>query len=285
MTSPRSITDASAAVDEMVPPRERNFVGPADFKAVGREFLSHFVSVAKLQPHERVLDIGCGIGRMAVPLTQYLQPPGSYDGFDVVASGIEWCETKITPRYPHFRFKHVAIRNQHYTPDAEMRPRDFRFPYRSGEFDFVFLASVFTHMLPADMEHYLDEIVRVLKPSGRCLMTMFLLNAEAEGLMAGGQSHISFPHPLPDSPCRLCNATVPEQAVAYDEAFVRRLLHDHGFDQSPEVHYGSWTGRKQYVSYQDLLIARSPRRPSLARRFARWWTRTSRPTRRPAFLR
>lgn len=178
MATAHQVTDDSA-IDDMVPPQERNFVGPGDFKTVGREFLSHFLNVAKLQPDERVLDVGCGIGRMAIPLTQYLRPPGSYDGFDVVKAGIEWCRDKITPRYPHFRFRHVSIRNQHYTPDSGIRPTDFRFPYRSRTFDFVFLTSVFTHMLPPDMEHYLDEIVRVLKPTGRCLITMFLLNAES----------------------------------------------------------------------------------------------------------
>ena len=40
------------------------------------------------QPGERVLDIGCGIGRMARPLTPYLTPPGAYDGFDINADGI-----------------------------------------------------------------------------------------------------------------------------------------------------------------------------------------------------
>ena len=44
-----------------------------------------------------------------------------------------------------------------------------------GGRDVAFLTSVFTHMLPEDVEHYLDELARVLKPGGRTLITWFLL--------------------------------------------------------------------------------------------------------------
>ena len=54
------------------PPAELTFCGDGDYRAIGAEFLGHFVRLADLRPHERVLDIGCGIGRMAVPLTQFL---------------------------------------------------------------------------------------------------------------------------------------------------------------------------------------------------------------------
>ena len=67
------------------PPPDSIFVGDGDYRAIGAEFLGHFVRLGRLQPHERVFDIGCGIGRMAVPLTQYLDPErGSYDGVDPV---------------------------------------------------------------------------------------------------------------------------------------------------------------------------------------------------------
>ena len=38
-------------------------------------------------------------------------------------------------------------------------------------------------MLSADMENYLKQIARVLKPGGRCLITYFLLNPESAKLM------------------------------------------------------------------------------------------------------
>src|SRR5689334_20530593 len=80
-----------------VPPKERNFVGDGDYKAIGIEFLRHFVRLGGLRSTDRVLDIGCGIGRMALPLTLWLDPAkGTYEGVDVVADGIAWCEETIS---------------------------------------------------------------------------------------------------------------------------------------------------------------------------------------------
>jgi len=69
--------------DELIPPRTLHFVGGGDFRSVGNAFLGHFREIGKLGPNECVLDIGCGTGRMAVPLLGYLGERGSYIGFDV----------------------------------------------------------------------------------------------------------------------------------------------------------------------------------------------------------
>src|SRR5580692_8694154 len=96
-----------------VPPSERCFVGDGDFLAVGVEFLQWFVRVGGLTPEQRVLDLGCGIGRMALPLTQYLDG-GTYDGVDVAALGIDWCEANIAARYGNFRFQRLDLRHPLY---------------------------------------------------------------------------------------------------------------------------------------------------------------------------
>src|SRR5262245_53999141 len=188
--------DHQISTDELVPPEEINFVGTGGFQAVGQEFFHYFVELAGLQPDERVLDVGCGIGRMAIPLTRYLHPQGSYEGFDVVPLGIEWCRNKITPRYPQFHFQLADIHNEHYAPQGRTPARKYQFPYPADSFDFVFLTSVFTHLLPADLENYVYEIARVMKLNGRCLMTFFLLNAESLDLMQRKRGTLAFPHPL-----------------------------------------------------------------------------------------
>src|SRR3954471_21980999 len=108
----------SSVIDQLIPPDSLNFVGGGSFKAVGEEFKGHFVKLGGLRPEHRVLDIGCGIGRMAIPLTQYLSAKGSYEGFDPVKLGIDWCQEKITPLYPNFRFQTVDVFNSFYKQDA-----------------------------------------------------------------------------------------------------------------------------------------------------------------------
>lgn len=52
----------------LTPPKGRIFFGGGDFNRIGEEYFLYFVDLGGLQPDKRVLDVGCGIGRMAVPL-------------------------------------------------------------------------------------------------------------------------------------------------------------------------------------------------------------------------
>lgn len=144
--------DRPASRNDMIPPKSLSFVGKGDFEKIGREFRQHFIALAGLRPEHRVLDVGCGIGRMAIPLTEYLSPAGGYWGFDIVRKGIDWCSERITPKFPNFQFRHSDVYNQHYNPGGTVRACDYRFPFEDNFFDFVFLTSVFTHMVPADLE-------------------------------------------------------------------------------------------------------------------------------------
>jgi len=108
-----------------------------------------------LQPHHRVLDIGCGAGRLAVALQDYLRPPGEYVGVDVSATLIEEARRRVDR--PNFRF---------FVSEALPVP----LPDRSQ--DFIVLFSVFTHLYLEDVVSFLREIRRLLVPTGRCLATV-----------------------------------------------------------------------------------------------------------------
>ena len=98
---------------------------------------------------------------------------------------------------PNFDFTVVDIQNGAYNPTGKYKSSHFHFPYPDGSFDVVFLASLFTHMLPSDVKHYLHEIVRVLKPGGRSLITFFLLNEESSALIKEGKAFFNFEHEMP----------------------------------------------------------------------------------------
>lgn len=247
------IFDRLRSRNSMVPPKSMSFVGKGDFEKIGREFLTHFVNLAKLQPHESVLDVGCGIGRMAIPLTEYLKPQGGYWGFDIVRKGIDWCTDRIVPKFPHFHFQHSNVYNKHYNPEGTVRAADYVFPFEAGFFDFIFLTSVFTHMVPADLENYLKEIARVMKPGARCLITMFLLNEKSRQLILDGKSDLDFRHEIDGY--LTTKPSDPETAIAYDEQVIRALFAKYGLEIAEPVHWGSWCGRVEYLSYQDIVVA------------------------------
>jgi ubiquinone/menaquinone biosynthesis C-methylase UbiE len=234
-------------------PESRAYVGGVDdFLEVGNEFLGYFKSICNLKPDESLLDVGCGIGRMAIPLTTYMGGTARYEGFDIVKSGIYWCTENITPEHTNFQFHHSNILNKAYNPGGRLPAAEYRFPFEDGSFDFVFLTSVFTHMLPVDMEHYFREIARVLKEGGRCLITFFLLNPESLKLIESGKSTQAFTYGF--GLYKAVQKNNPEAAIAYEEAYIHECHKKNGLNIQA-VHYGSWCGRGEYLSYQDIIIA------------------------------
>lgn len=229
----------------------QTYVG-GDYRKVGEEFFRYFVELGKLKPDESVLDVGCGSGRMAVPLTNYLSGRGVYEGFDISTEAVDWCRENITASHPNFRFRVSDIYNAAYNPQGKYPASEYRFAYDDRAFDFVFLTSVFTHLLPRDMEHYFSEIARVLKPGGRCLITFFLLNEESTPLMEDNRGVLNFAHR--GKGYRTINKSRPEEAVAYDEKFVRNLFEKYGFRVGEPIYYGSWCGREHFLSLQDIAI-------------------------------
>ncbi len=225
----------------------------ADFRRDGAEFLKYFVELGGLQAHHRVLEIGCAIGRKAIPLSRYLDANGSYDGFDIVAVGIDWCRNNITPRYANFRFQQADVFNLLYNEAGRVRASAYRFPFDDASFDFAFATSVFTHMLPGELENYVGELARVLSPGSRCLASMLLLNDESERCIAAGKGALTLRHPVGVSRTEV--AAIPEAAVGYPEAVVREIFASKGLSLVEPIHFGSWCGREGGLSFQDLVIA------------------------------
>jgi SAM-dependent methyltransferase len=245
--------------DELVPPKSQIFTGSVDdFRASGARLVDRLVGFGCLTPDSKVLDLGCGMGRLAVALTPYLSANGSYEAMDIVPAGIKWCNENIAPAHPNFHFTLADVFNAEYNPNGSLKAREYRFPFPSESFEIVVLVSVFTHMLPADMEQYVAEISRVLKSGGHCFATYSLLNAESEQSMESGHSSLRFKHKV--GPYWVVDRKVPELAVAYDEQYVQELYEKHGLSTHDSIYYGSWCKRARSVdrdsgASQDLVLA------------------------------
>ncbi|HZH31197.1 MAG TPA: class I SAM-dependent methyltransferase [Pyrinomonadaceae bacterium] len=243
------------ALAPLVPPVALMYDGPpglAEFKANGEEFFKIYRERCGLRPDEAMLDIGCGTGRKTLPLTRYLDARTAYEGLDITKQGIDWCREHITPRFPNFNFQQIDVYNKLYNPGGTYRAVEYKFPFPDASFRFITLGSVFTHMLPDDLENYLSEVARMLAPGGRCLISYFLLNEESLRHVEAGEGTLDLRYVFDNY--RVISTEVPEEAIAFDEDWVKNLYDKLGL-KIMGLDYGSWCGRAAYLSYQDLVLA------------------------------
>jgi len=234
------------------PDPESIFVGDGNYRAIGAEFLGHYVRIGGLKPHHRVLDIGCGIGRMAVPLTQYLDETACYEGVDPVNEGIEWCTRNISQVYPNFRFCHVDIAHELYNPDGTVKGSEIVLPFKESTFDFVTMISVATHLPLKEIEAYAREVMRLLAPGGKLFVTAFLV---AEGDVEAPTARPHF-QPGKDEGSWIADPAAPLGAIGFDMPLVPDALKAAGL-RVDLVSLGHWRGMES-AHYQDVIIAVKP---------------------------
>jgi len=230
-----------------MPPAElQNQVGPPGvFADVGLTTMGR-LNMAGLRPDHDVLDVGCGVGRTARYLCDYLEPTSRYEGFDVMEGLIDWCQENITPAFSNFGFLHVPVHNSAYLPDPSLPGAgELAFPYENDSFDFVFAHSVFTHLGPEAAANYLRETHRVLRPGGISYATWFLYDGP---LAANASPLIATMTPDPSGDFAWHDPAVPETAVGYREGYVLDLYASCGLSLTQPV-------RRGFKKLQDAIVA------------------------------
>jgi SAM-dependent methyltransferase len=150
-TPPLSLRSIVAAPEEEV------------FLWTGAHDISYFLSLLEyygppeLGEPQRVLDFGCGCGR----LTRYLSLSARYRtiGTDVNQDHVDWCAANL-PRI-------TTLRNDAVPP----------LPLVGHSIDFAFSLSVFSHLPEPAALAWLGELARVMAPGGLLIITTHGLNA------------------------------------------------------------------------------------------------------------
>jgi SAM-dependent methyltransferase len=197
-----------------VPPLElRELVGPREPEAFDHpRGQSVFPTLTRLELYDFVLDFGCGCGRVARRLAVADAPmPERYVGVDLHAGMIAWANQNLAPRLPGFTFIHQDVFNTSFNPRGSL-PQMAPFPVEDGSVSLLLALSVFTHLVQAQAELYLDEIKRVLRPDGVALATFFLFDKAYFPMMQDFQNALYI------------NDVDPTNAVIFDREWLLAAL-------------------------------------------------------------
>jgi SAM-dependent methyltransferase len=194
---------------------------------------------------DHVMEIGCGIGRGAIPLTQLLEH-GHYIGTDTIAPSIQWCTQNISVRFPNFVFVHHDIRDTLHNPTGTLHACDIRLPAGDDSIDLIILQSVFTHMFPDEIVHYMKEFRRILKRTGRVWATFFIVHQGIlEAIRDNPQTQyaLSFQHRYGPG-CFVNTLDEPRGAVAFEEDLLRQMIERTGLNLAQPILWGTWSGQR-----------------------------------------
>ena len=149
------------------------------FRGKGRELRQRTATLARLQPGDQVLDVGCGTGTLALEIKRRVGSAGRVVGIDPGTEQI--ARAKAARRDLPIAFQIGVI-------------EQLAFPNQT--FDVV-LSTLMMHHLPASLKAQgLAEIARVLKPGGRLIIADFTRKQERTGLAMRFHAGGSSPHEL-----------------------------------------------------------------------------------------
>jgi SAM-dependent methyltransferase len=127
----------------------------------------------------QILDIGCGTGLLGISSEPFVSDGGTYTGIDVMIDDINFCRNNFTQ--PNYHFIHLDVANPTYASAQSETLQAW--PIESGTQDMVTALSVWTHLNEVHAIFYFKEIARVLKPGGKAIVTVFLLDKQYEDSM------------------------------------------------------------------------------------------------------
>jgi SAM-dependent methyltransferase len=212
----------------------------------------------------KIIDFGCGHGKLAPISVFFTHPNGEYLGIDIQESYINYCRRKYA-RLPRVKFHVSKDYNPLYSSEqrgAVARSRSYGedWPVTANSIDVVIAVSVFTHLQEADAFGYVNKIYTVLSPGALAMLTCHIVEEPRKqpGFIFNYNPFLAslfkFTTPLPTSNNWFTsNPALPESGIAINMTGLNSLIQ--GKFKIELIMRGSATGGKDPFP-QDVVILR-----------------------------
>ena len=209
----------------------------------------------------KIVDFGCGFGKLAPVSTFFTAPDGHYLGIDIRQECVDFCSHHYAelPRVAfHRSTDYNAMYSETRSAELEQSAVEHDWPVASGSVDLVLSVSVFTHLQERQALHYIRAVHRILKPGALAMLTFHIVEEPRKlpRFSSADKPQLSklfdFSTALPPSGNFFTSSpSTPEDAIAVNDAGLHLLI-DGRFELVSLIR-GSTTGGDDPF-FQDIAI-------------------------------
>lgn len=233
-----------------------SIVGGGDPKAVGEESFDAIGRQVPLTPGMSVLEIGCGCGRVAVPLAKKLGADVRYVGIDIIPGLVSFCRREISSQFPNFEFYAERDDNPAYNQFVTHAGSDLYLDGRESlddQFDLAVAFSVFTHLQRADAEALLRTIWSRLKDGGMAVVSFLLIDKPTRLQIKRGQTDFFQRLRWLRRPELQDTSGTTNGAVGFDLTAAQEMVVRAGFENFYSLQFGCWRALPG-ATFQDIVV-------------------------------
>ena len=233
----------------IAPHLQRAWGAPLSFY-LGQQVFDWLTIHVPLRLDARVLDVGCGDGRVAAAFARAKGFTGTYVGFDIHRERVR-ALTLVFEGQPRFRFQHVDLFHSYYNPKGLLDAETYQYADPPESFGLVFFNSIFSHLRLSVIANHLRNAKQCLSADGKLWMTCYIIDEEHDRRLVGDDRRFEqrFDRGYTATPAE------PEGVVAYEKATLLQTITEAGLVVEQCIP-GYWHGHRNSLDQheQDVFV-------------------------------